>query len=306
MSGTALDLSQIRTDALASAAAFRTLIGLDSILNGKEPTITAGTSAQYRRGDKTWQTLNQAAIAGLTVSDSPTFGSHIELSSSLAASTGLTALSRFGASTMIWANASYVVYKDGLELLVASSKAIGFSPSGFTDGITHLAGDAVWRRGGPGIISQRNGANPQEYRLNEQWTSDANQSYLSIRAQTGGDFIIAPVAVGATQRTLRLGGEGVLVDGYLQSTGTLFVESQNGVRITNRCYLIAPSNNLLEVRTPSTVGLADLKCKSFALWAVSPPASQPAAIADATDAATTQSALNSLLAAARSYGLIAV
>ena len=39
----------------------------------KEPAITAGTSSQYYRGDKTFQTLNQAAVSGLTTSDSPTF-----------------------------------------------------------------------------------------------------------------------------------------------------------------------------------------------------------------------------------------
>lgn len=31
-------------------------------INGREPAITAGSSAQFRRGDKTWQTLNAAAI----------------------------------------------------------------------------------------------------------------------------------------------------------------------------------------------------------------------------------------------------
>jgi hypothetical protein len=31
-------------------------------LNAKEATITAGTTAQYYRGDKTWQTLNSAAV----------------------------------------------------------------------------------------------------------------------------------------------------------------------------------------------------------------------------------------------------
>ena len=42
-------------------------------ISAKEPTITAGTTAQYWRGDKSWQTLNQAAVAGLTTADSPTF-----------------------------------------------------------------------------------------------------------------------------------------------------------------------------------------------------------------------------------------
>lgn len=38
--------------------------GIDALagLSGKEPTVTAGTSAQYYRGDKTMQTLNAAAV----------------------------------------------------------------------------------------------------------------------------------------------------------------------------------------------------------------------------------------------------
>lgn len=36
-----------------------------------EPVIAPGIVAQYWRGDKTWQTLNQAAVAGLTTGDSP-------------------------------------------------------------------------------------------------------------------------------------------------------------------------------------------------------------------------------------------
>ena len=38
-----------------------------------EPAFAAGTSAQYLRGDKSWQTLNQAAVAGLTTASSPQF-----------------------------------------------------------------------------------------------------------------------------------------------------------------------------------------------------------------------------------------
>lgn len=33
-----------------------------SEVDGKEPTISAGTTAQYWRGDKTWQTLNKSAV----------------------------------------------------------------------------------------------------------------------------------------------------------------------------------------------------------------------------------------------------
>jgi len=36
--------------------------GLASSIAGKEPAITVGSSTQYFRGDKTWQTLNKAAV----------------------------------------------------------------------------------------------------------------------------------------------------------------------------------------------------------------------------------------------------
>lgn len=38
------------------------IAGLTTSLAGKEPAITAGTSAQYLRGDKTWQTLNTTVV----------------------------------------------------------------------------------------------------------------------------------------------------------------------------------------------------------------------------------------------------
>jgi len=43
---------------LGGTAATPTVPGL----SGKEPTVAAGTSAQYYRGDKTWQTLNKSAV----------------------------------------------------------------------------------------------------------------------------------------------------------------------------------------------------------------------------------------------------
>ena len=36
--------------------------GLATALSGKEPTITAGTTGKYLRGDKSWQTLDKAAV----------------------------------------------------------------------------------------------------------------------------------------------------------------------------------------------------------------------------------------------------
>lgn len=57
---------------------------------GIEPTLSAGTSAQYYRGDKTWQTLNQAAVAGLTTSSAPSFANGMTLTGSDASGAYLT------------------------------------------------------------------------------------------------------------------------------------------------------------------------------------------------------------------------
>lgn len=38
------------------------MTGLTAGLSGKEATITAGTTAQYWRGDKSWQTLDTSVI----------------------------------------------------------------------------------------------------------------------------------------------------------------------------------------------------------------------------------------------------
>lgn len=47
--------------------------GLDAGLSGKEPTISAGTTAQYYRGDKSWQDFNSAARAALSGTSPITF-----------------------------------------------------------------------------------------------------------------------------------------------------------------------------------------------------------------------------------------
>jgi hypothetical protein len=51
------------TDAkIASGVAQSKITNLVSDLAGKEPTLTAGTTAQYYRGDKSWQTLDKTAV----------------------------------------------------------------------------------------------------------------------------------------------------------------------------------------------------------------------------------------------------
>ena len=42
------------------------IAGLSTALTGKEPALTAGTTSQYYRGDKSWQTLDTSAVAEST------------------------------------------------------------------------------------------------------------------------------------------------------------------------------------------------------------------------------------------------
>ena len=60
----ALDTLNELAAAVADDASYAATI--TAALAGKEPTITAGSTAQYRRGDKSWQTLNTAAVAEST------------------------------------------------------------------------------------------------------------------------------------------------------------------------------------------------------------------------------------------------
>lgn len=61
--------TQISNATTAITAAYTTAINaaIAGLATVYEPIITAGTTAQYWRGDKTWQTLNTAAIAGFTL-----------------------------------------------------------------------------------------------------------------------------------------------------------------------------------------------------------------------------------------------
>lgn len=43
-------------------ASYATVTSVNTALAGKEPTIAAGAAGQFWRGDKTWQTLNKAAV----------------------------------------------------------------------------------------------------------------------------------------------------------------------------------------------------------------------------------------------------
>ena len=54
------NFTNLNNDKLEAAAL--TPYATITMVNGKEPTITGGTTSQYWRGDKTWQTLDKTAV----------------------------------------------------------------------------------------------------------------------------------------------------------------------------------------------------------------------------------------------------
>ena len=60
-------IANLTTDLAGKAATSHTHViadttGLQTALDGKEPTIVAGTTGQYYRGDKSWQALDKSAV----------------------------------------------------------------------------------------------------------------------------------------------------------------------------------------------------------------------------------------------------
>ena len=79
---------------------------VDTALSGKEPTITAGTTTQYWRGDKSWQTLNKAAV-GLSLVEN----------TALSTWAGSTNISTVGTITNgTWSGATIDISKGGTNL----------------------------------------------------------------------------------------------------------------------------------------------------------------------------------------------
>lgn len=146
---------------------------LQSALNAKEPTITAGTTGQYWRGDKSWQTLNAAAVgitpAALTKTDDTnvtlTLGGSPTTALLAAASltlgwTGQLAVSRGGTGTSTSTGTGSVVLASSpsittptittsMTLSSASTANLNFSANGGTvTGLFQLdtGGNMVFRQ----------------------------------------------------------------------------------------------------------------------------------------------------------------
>lgn len=92
------ELEPIFDDYDTQLAAKASTSSVTSALSGKENTITPGTTAQYWRGDKTWQTLptggsGTVTSVGLTSSDLTVSGSPVTTSGNITANLSTTGVS---------------------------------------------------------------------------------------------------------------------------------------------------------------------------------------------------------------------
>jgi hypothetical protein len=127
---------------------------LASALSGKEPAITAGTTAQYWRGDKTWQSLNSAVQAALSATSPVTINAGVIACPSCLTSAPVTSV--FGrAGAVVAASGDYttsLVTESG-NLYFTNARAIAATLTGYTSGAgTISASDSIL-----GAIQKLNG-----------------------------------------------------------------------------------------------------------------------------------------------------
>lgn len=89
-------------------------------LAGKEPSIASGTTAQYYRGDKTWQTLNKAAVGLANVDNTSDANKPI----SIATQTALTAKADDTAVVHLSGNETITGTKNFTGTLQAAGQAV--------------------------------------------------------------------------------------------------------------------------------------------------------------------------------------
>ncbi len=95
-------------DGTGSVNGWDTLV---STVNTKEPAIAAGTSSQYFRGDKTWQTLNKAAV-GL---------SNVDNTSDATKKSDFTGAIANGNTGFVTGGAAYTALADKAQITVTST-----------------------------------------------------------------------------------------------------------------------------------------------------------------------------------------
>ncbi len=123
---------------------------LNTALGGKEPTITAGTTSQYWRGDKSWQTLDKNAVSLNNVAN-------IDITNASNISSGTLSISLLGVGT----NGQVLTTTGGVPSWQTPSAVVETDPAvGAVNGIIKSNGSAVFSAAGSGDITAALGFTP--------------------------------------------------------------------------------------------------------------------------------------------------
>lgn len=157
-----------------------------------EPTIAAGTTSQYRRGDKTWQTLNKAAVGLGSVDNTADADKPVSGPMALALASKLNNATDSGRITLGGATfAGYVrlikigplVYLFG-EVTRASSFSTSFTNIGATAASAFLPVEAFTFS----AHSFFNAAGTYRFRITVGGSIDVQQSAVTSQTMTLNDF----------------------------------------------------------------------------------------------------------------------
>lgn len=169
---------------------------------------------------------------------------------------------------------------------VGNASYIGFCSNSFAN---DSGGDLRLFRDAANVLAQRNAANAQTFRIYSTFSSTTSFERLNLIAQTGGSFIIGTEkgSAGGTARGLEL---------RTDNTARLTIGSSGGVTLADAQDVAVGTTTGTKIGTATTQKIGFFNAT---------PVVQQAAVADATDAASTQARLNDLLARVRTLGLIA-
>jgi hypothetical protein len=218
--------------------------------------------------------------------------------------------------------------------LAVSSSAVRFSatlPLTWGPATNHLdPADLVVVRDAANTLGQRNAANPQTFNIYNTFTSATNHERGFLK-WSSNVFQIGTEkgSGGGTARALEFQTDGV-TRLIVSTTGLIQIGGASSAHVA-----LKRNSNTLQIRTADDLGFGGLLCGALTLhgnldastrnivtdtttgtkigtattqkigFFNATPAVQPAAVADATDAASTQARLNDLLARLRTLGLIA-
>ena len=202
---TGIDAAKI-ADGSVSNAEYQVLNGLQSVLDGKEPTITAGTTGQYYRGDKSFQTLDKAAVGLSNVDNTSDANKPISTATQTALDGKQATIT--GAATTIDTEdltASRALVSDGSGKVAASD--VTSTELGYLDGVTSAVQTQVDAKTAKLITTNRQTASytlvlSDADKLVEMNVATANDLTIplnsSVAFATGTQILLAQYGAGQT------------------------------------------------------------------------------------------------------------